>query len=286
MQNEFFTLRINSDEIAKKLGVSREFISDTLYQQVNGLVASTRAFIIKKANDELSGWKRKYFLGENGENVKLEMPTRGIWMIELDPKVQWIEEGRDSVFMEWLLTNNAKAKTAKDGSRYAHIPFTQKRGAGGARENKDSLMNKLINEALRKSSISLKKVEYGSDGKPLSGTLHKLNIPAPGGPSQFPALFSKARSQSEASATGLKAHSGIFKLKGATVTQKPGDRKGSTQRDVTTFRTISSKHKMEGRWFYPKVEPFNSIKEAYEYAQEQWEHMQKELEQKFNEVIR
>ena len=107
---------------------------------------------------------------------------------------------------------------------------------------------------------------------------------------ESPSLFSKPRSLEDALEHGLKPHGGIYKLQGAVVAQREQrnakgeikkDRHGKTvvKKETVVFRTISSKHKDEGRWYAPKVEAFNGLGQAHQWAEKQWDTIVKQIEQ-------
>jgi hypothetical protein len=301
--NSFFRLRIDTLEIAKKLNTARELIEDKVKPAVENLSIATHAFIVNKANETFSdsNFKREYYLGlgKHAKDVNKES-TRddrvdgtakhlrwikmqdGLWVVELDEKAMWLEEGRDITFMgSWLLKPGAKGvKTAKDGSLYRAIPFKQTSGMNDAPGAKPAFAE-LIRKQAKRQGISLKKIEKDEQGNPKIGVLHKLNMTPTLNQSQAPGFFSRPRSQEEAAQTGLKPHSGIYKLDGAVVVQRK-DAKGKVKKETVVFRVISSKHKAEQRWMYPKVTPANIFPQAYEWALQEWQKVVLSIEEEFN----
>lgn len=269
-----YRFSINVDEVARQVQKDVAQVRARVTDEVRKLSISTHAFVIAKANAELDGYIRKAFLGENNKNVRWEQVADRIWAVTIDESAAWIEEGKPSVFMRWLLDNNPKAKTAKDGSRYAAIPMTQARLSGGKKMNNPKVAYEtIIKNAMKQEGISIKRIERNDDGTPKTGILHKLSIQPPGTRDQFPGMFSIPRSQETAARVGLPAHDGIFHLKGAVVTQRL-DAKNKPVREVITFRTISSKHEAEGnRWMSKAVQPFGALEAASQYAKEEWERI-------------
>lgn len=300
MSDNSFKISVNIDEVASKLDQAKDAIEKVLKPAVESVSIATHAFIINKANTELTGFKREWFLGlgkygktassqsskdervdGTAKNVRWIKVSSNIWVVEIDESAKWIEEGRDETSMateQWLL-KPGKAKRAKDGSLYRSIPFKQtegKKDAAGAKP----LFAELVRKAAKRQGISLTKPDLGPDGKPIVGIVAKLNISHPMTQSQVPSLYSKPRTLEEAMATGLKPHGGILKVKGAVVTQRV-NKKGKAVKETVVFRTVSSKHQNEHRWMYPRVEPLNSIPAAKEWAENQINAIIKQIEQDF-----
>lgn len=133
-----FRIKVDVSEIAEKINKTADVIEDKVTKAVENLSIATHAFIINKANETFkdSNFKREYYLGlgqhgktvnkegtkdsrvdESAKHVRWIKIGDGIWMVELDEKAEWLEEGREPSFMgEWLLKPGAKGvKTAKDG---------------------------------------------------------------------------------------------------------------------------------------------------------------------------
>jgi hypothetical protein len=280
-----FHFSVNLDQISEQLRQKRELVEGVITEEIKKLSIATHAFVTNFANERLEGFKREAFFGKNNNNVRWQEISPGMWVVEIDESSRWVEEGRESVFMDWLL-KGPNAKTAKDGSRYAVIPMGQARGAGGKKPNKEPFLQAMIQGALKREGISLNRLDKGPDGKPKLGILSKLHIEVAHRTEGHAPFFSKPRTPEMAAQVNLKPHSGHFFLKNAVVMQREihsGGRK-RVSKEVVTFRVISSKHREEGRWFYPKVEPLNSIPEAYKWAESEWEHIVKSLEEQFNKT--
>lgn len=270
-----FKIAANLEEIAERLKSTRYQIDFMLRSSVERLSISTHAFVVGYAQEKLHGWTREEFFGEEGKNVRWTEVAEGFWVVEIDPSVAWIEEGRDPTFMgEWLLKGD-KVKTAKDGSKYRIIPFTH------ARRNKVFNTDFVddIKQAVKTSGFNMKKLDRDESGNPKIGMIGKLtfgtNVTQRSPENER--FFSKGRSESVGKALGLPAYSGKHYLDNAIVTQrKVGN---SVKKEVVTFRVISSKHEGEGRWMYPAVPALNSIPAAYDYASKEWDKIMKSLEE-------
>lgn len=275
-----FRFGANLEEIAAQLGQTREAIDQHVRTAVERLSISTHAFVLSHAQEKLKGFYREQFFGENGKNVRWTEVSDGIWVVEIDPSVAWIEEGRDPTFMgEWLLkdsfANGGKVKTAKDGSKYRVIPFTHSRGGKVFNEN----FIDDIKTAMKDGGFDMKTIDKAGDGSPKLGMIGKLkfgtNVTV--GNKDTERFFSKSRGEGVGKALGLPAYSGKHYLDNAIVTQRKVGK--SVKKEVVTFRVISSKHKGEGRWMYPAVPALNSIPAAYDYATKEWDKIMRSLEE-------
>jgi hypothetical protein len=302
-----FHIHVNIAEAASKLNQTTDLIGTQITQAVGQVAAGTHAFILQKAKAELTGYKKFAYLGYKDENVRWVDLGNGMWVVEVDEKARWLEEGRDRVFMEWLLKN---AKTAKDGSKYKVIPMPQDKGplplkkgadlskVGSPWTQKDSPLATVTKRLLAANNVSLgsEAIQRGPDKKPLTGIVQHINL----GREEVNAdvrtqdngnrrdYFSMPRSADMAGKIGLKPHEGIFMLKGMVITQTANEETAQSphgvRREAITYRVISSKHQQEGRWFYPKVEAFNAVPEAAEWAQKELDKWMKDFERSFTDI--
>jgi hypothetical protein len=153
--------------------------------------------------------------------------------------------------------------------------------AGGSFANPHPDLEGMIRDTLKANKISLTKIEKDPLGNPKLGILHNVKMLEPSRTDK-PDLFSKPRSPEMAALTGLKPHGGHFYGKGLVVTQSLNE-KGKVVKSAITFRVVSSKHQAEGRWMAPAIQPFNSIKAAFEWANSQWNQILKQIEQQVNQ---
>lgn len=293
--------KVNIDEIANKLQVKREVIEGRIIHEVKNLAASTHAFVVRYASQKLekNQFMRDWFFGKTdpqtneSEKVKFQEIGQGMYLVSIDESSRWIEEGRPPTSMatdKWLLKEGKGLKTAKDGSKYKIIPMKQMGGVGGKSDNPYAGFTNILKSALKKQGISLNRIERDADGNPKLGILHRLQIPHPnaksGGFHQMVSpkklnLFSKGRTPERARELGLPTYGGSFHLAGAIVSQRKDETTGKIKKEAVTFRVVSSKHQAEGRWMYPRVDPLNSIPEAFKFAEKAWEQTIKSLEDEF-----
>lgn len=296
-----FDITVDVSQLAEKINKTKESVEQKIVPAIERLSISTHAFIINKANNELDDFKRKFFLGlgeygkkttktsnsapgvdESAKNVRWSKVANGIWVVEIDEKAAWIEQGRQPTSMateDWLL-KPGKVKIAKDGSTYRSIPFKISEN-GKADPNTKPAYAAIVKSAMKEQGISTKKIEKNEDGTPKLGIIHKLDIKGPaGGWAQYPEMHSRPRTAEEAAKSGLKPHAGIYHLKGAVVIQRMKSGKNpKVVKETVVFRTVSSKHQLENRWMYPEVKPFNALPAAYKYAQEQLDKIIKAIEE-------
>jgi hypothetical protein len=205
------------------------------------------------------------------------------WDISVEEGASFVCQGvvihNSPTFMgDWLLKPGAPGvKTAKDGSQFRVIPMNQTKNS-----KKDPVLFHNIKYALQQNNIDMKKLTKGPDNKPILGVVAKLGIKEKR--TSYPEMhFSEPRNRQTANKLGLPETHGHHYLDNAVVTQRKVG--GKVKKEVVTFRVISSKHKQEGRWFYPKVEALNSIPEAYKYANEEWGKIVNSLQQEFTKGL-
>ena len=287
-----FNFKVNVEQVAQKLGQAADVVQSKVADAVEKLVASTHAFVVHKAQTELGDFKRSILPGPpeaDGmpKNVKWKKIAERIWVVEIMPEAAWIEEGRPPTSMateSWLL-KPGKVKTAKDGSTYRVIPFTHSQLAGkdkpahATSEISKPALAAIAKRAIKSAGVNLKKIERHDDGSPKLGILHKIPIDVEHHRG-VPGFSSKARTHEDAVKTGFKEHGGIPYLSGLAVTQRV-NAKGKVTREAVTFRVVSSKHRLEGRWEYPAVPAFDSLPAAMRYAELEWEKMLKIMEQEY-----
>lgn len=292
-----FKIHVDITELAQKLKTTRDLIQNRVIRGVELISIQTHAFILGAANEHFAHneIKRQMYLGlgtfgkdatakstsdpridQSAKHLRWTKLSDGLWVVDLDPKAEWLETGAESRFMDWLLTGKS-AKTAKDGSKYAVIPFVQTRGKKTAPGAKPGLAE-VVKNAAEKSNINLHKIETDESGNPKVGVLYKLNIKPKLTQQQAPSLYSKPRGFEEALATGFAQHSGIYKLKGLVVTQRI-NKKGKPVKETVVFRVISEKHRAGGvRWMTPKEDGAKLFDAAFDFANKQFDIMVRAIE--------
>ena len=228
------------------------------------MVAMTRGKAIELANERLHTRRQMFIDGLNMVEV-----NDSTYLITLDADVRWIDDGLPQHNMIDNLLNSPKAKTAKDGSKYVVVPF--RHGPSGPTQQtpaQSTLLNTIKGE-LKKRGIPYGKIESGADGSPKLGTLHKFSI------TQKPIKTSNSPGQGKGPVGEvMQGPTGIPLLQGIQIRQrmqKNKDGSESVKRDIMTFRVASSKHKDQGRWEHPGLQPMNIMEDTAKWAMETWE---------------
>ncbi len=291
MPNDF-NFRVNVEQVAQKLGQAADLVQTKVADAVEKLVASTHAFVVAKAQSELGDYKRSILPGPPDadgmpKNVKWRKIAERIWVVEILPEAAWIEEGRPATSMateDWLL-KPGKVKTAKDGSKYRAIPFTNQQFTGkdkpasATSEIARPALAAIAKRAIKEAGVNLKKIERHPNGDPKLGVLHRIPIDTEHHKG-VPGFSSKPRNAEDSKKTGFKQHEGIPYLSGLAVTQRI-NAKGKVTREAVTWRMVSSKHRLEGRWEYPAVQAFGALPAAVKYAEEEWAKMLEIMEREY-----
>jgi hypothetical protein len=241
------------------------------------LAMAAHAHMIEEANLKLNSRRQKFIDG-----LSFKQENQDTWLIVLDRKARWIDDGLEPHEMiDDLLSNRggkSKPKVAKDGSRYRVIPFFHGPGKGKTNSTPAEMsLQSAIKTALKQADnhltggkgIPYGKLERGSDGQPLNGLLHSIDINSQpkkthNGPGQGWGRIGDVKQ----GATGIPFLQGLRIYQRKT---KNMDGSTSTKRAIMTFRVVSSKHKGSGRWFHPGVAPAGIFDETYDWARRKWE---------------
>jgi len=243
---------INIDEVASQFGEIRNKVAKDLKNGVQSLATMTHAKTLELATTELNSVSKIY-----KDALEFQEIEEGVWVVSLNSKAMWIEEGRKTGFMEELLTvespeSKGKIKTSKDGKKYRVIPFEHSKKPSEQTKKAKELTDQ-IRKVLKEKKIPYKKLELGQDGSPKLGLLHKFDI-------------NSAR---------IKESHKDEPLKGIAIYQKKDEATGKVSRDVMTFRVISEKHKDEGKWIYPDNAKYAQgaklMDKAFAWALIEWE---------------
>jgi hypothetical protein len=224
------------------------------------------AEMTKRKAEELAATKlhtrREMFV----KGLKVQAVNEDTWMVSLDAKVRWIDDGMTSHNMLDQLLASPKAKRAADGSKYVVIPFDHSPGKGstGATPAQQDLITTIKSE-MKKRGIPFGKIETDAAGQAKLGRLHSFDIET------APIKSSHGPGQGKGPLGAVKqGPTGIPLLQGVTVYQSK-DSKGKVKRHVMTFRVASSKHAGQGRWEHPGNQAVNIMEDAAQWARETWE---------------
>lgn len=228
------------------------------------LVAMTRGKAIELANERLHT-RRQMFI----DGLDMVEVNDSTYLISLDAKVRWVDDGKKPGSMIDDLLNSPKTKTSKDGSKYRVIPF--RHGPAGPTQQtpaQQTLLNTIKTE-LKKRGIPYGKIETNASGQPLLGSLHKFSI------NNQPVKTANTPGQGAGPiGSVMQGPTGIPLLQGIQIRQRMQqnpDGSESVKRDIMTFRVVSSKHKDQGRWEHPGTAPVNIMDDTAKWALETWE---------------
>jgi len=235
-----FDLDISS--IAESFGEKKKELEKDLQKSVGNLATMTHAKTMELATSELGSLSKQY-----KDGLSFEQVDKNLWVVSLDEKLLWIEEGRKSGFMEELL-NGKSGKVGKDGTKYAIIPFEHSKNPT-EQSSKAQDLSSQIQDELKSRNVPYKKIENNQDGSPKLGLLHKFDFDSP----------------------KLKDSHKDSPLKGVAIYQRMNVKTGDVQRDVMTFRIITEKHKEEGKWVHPGREGDKLMDKAFEWAMNEWD---------------
>lgn len=246
-----------------------------LKQAAMQLTQQTKEHIMQEANKRLHTRRKMYI-----EGLSAFQENDHTWVISLDARVRWIDDGLRAHNMLDDLLKSPKAKTSKDGtSKYIVIPFQHKKGPTEATPAQQALTSTIKSElrginALRRAAgaepIPYGKIESNADGSPKLGVLHKFNI------TDSPLKTHEGAGQGWGDIGQVRqGPTGIPFLQGVQIRQRMAiDQKGKQQvvREILTFRVASSKQRAQkGRWDMPNIPAVPLMQEAAAWAKEHWE---------------
>lgn len=223
----------------------------------------TEVHIKEAADSRLKSRKDKFV-----KAVSSFQASENTWIIELDSSANWIEDGMDPHSMvDDLLKERAgkKIHTAKDGSRWTVVPFNH--GSGGSTGQMNFAQRNLLNTIKSNLKIPLGVIQKDSAGKDKIGLVHKQNIM--NSPIKTQGPFGGYSQGKGPVGQVMQGPTGTPFLQGLRIYQKPIE--GKTHQFAMTFRIVSSKHKAQGRWEHPGLEPTHLFRDGGEWASNHWD---------------
>lgn len=249
-------------------------------QAAQNLTAQAHAHIVEQVQSKLRSTREKYL-----DNLGFHQVNETTWVVDLEPAALFIEDGLPPNFdmIDALLDDSprpgakgksgglakGKTKTAKDGSRYRIIPFEHNKAPTRQTPAQTDLTNTIKSE-MKKMGAPYGKLETDSSGAPKLGLVRKFDIMSKptkmlNGPGQGKGPIGQVRQ----GPTGIPLLQGVRVYQRNVTDKKTG--KASTKKFILTFRIVSSKHKGQGRWVHPGLEPRKFFDECFEWALKQWE---------------
>lgn len=215
------------------------------------------------ATDKLHSRKDQYL-----KALTIRQENEDTWLIILDAKASWIEEGRPQGSMVDDLLKGAKFKV---------IPFRHGAPAENTPASQEPMVDAIKTE-MKRRKIPWSTIERDAMGRPKSGKLHSFSVNSKPlktgfGPGQGHGPVGDVRQgmNSRQAVGGGPGGGGTPFLSRISVYQKQDEKTGQTRRDIFTFRTVSDKHRGTRRWMYPGIEGVKVLDQTYHWIIEEWE---------------
>lgn len=182
------------------------------------------------------------------QGLDLKQVDDNTWVIVVDAKVRFIDDGLKPYNMLDSLLKSPKAKSGKKG-KYLAVPFHHGPGKGPATATPAQLdLISTVRAAMKKQGIPFKKIETGPNGQPLLGRLHSFDI------NEKPIKKFEGPGQGKGPIGQVKqGSSGIPLLRGVNVIQRMVG--GKARKEILTFRMASESQRGTGKWDHPGLAP-------------------------------
>lgn len=254
-------VNVDVGELADLMGI-KGALKNASDGAARDLAALAHAKITDLAGQKLKSRRKMYVTG-----LKYDEVEEGVWVITLDAKVRWIDDGMPQHNMLDDLLKSPKAKRSKkDGSKYVVVPFQHGPGMGkGTTTPAQQDLIATVKAQMKARGIPFGGIEKNAQGQAKMGRLHSFDITnAPVKTIDGPGQGKGPKGEVKQGPTGIPF------LQGVSVYQSLDD-KGKPQRQILTFRIASSKHRDQGRWEHPGTPAMNLMEEGMEWALETWE---------------
>lgn len=266
-----FHLQFSFDEL-RKLAALPEVVKREVNDAARNLSAMAHAKALEYARDRLRT-RRQMF----AENLSVHQESEDTWVITLNARAVWIDDGLPSNFdmLEGLL-NSPKAKQGKKG-RYVVIPFRHGPGQPVSPPQEDLVST--IKAEMKRRQIPWASIEKDASGAAKMGRLHSFSVSdkplkTGTGPGQGwgPVGDVKQGPNARQRAGGGPGGGGTPFLQGVSVYQRPdATTKSGARRDVMTFRIASESQRGTGLWKHPGLQPSNIFRDIESWVAQTWE---------------
>jgi len=253
-------VNVDVGELADLMGI-KGALNGAANGAARDLAALTHAKITDLAGQKLKSRRKMYVTGLKYEKVDDE-----VWVVKLDGKVRWIDDGLPQHNMLDDLLKSPKAHRRPDGSKYVIVPFQHgpNMGPGTTTAAQQDLIS-TVKAEMKARGIPFGTVERNAQGQAKTGKLHSFNI------SNAPVKSIDGPGQGKGPIGDVKqGPTGIPLLQGVSVYQSL-DKNGKAQRQIFTFRIADSRHRDQGRWEHPGTTAVNLMEEGMQWALETWE---------------
>lgn len=234
-------LKINIDAaaLAKEFKDFASEVEKDIQKGVANLATITHAKVKEMAATELKSSREEFM-----SSLSFQEITDGVWMVSVDEKGLWVEEGiKPNTDMKPGLLKNAD--TSKNGVKYKVIPFEHSKAPSQMTQSAKDIVSQL-RSGLKQQNIPFKTVERNPDGTPKVGKLHSLNLPS-----------------------DIPGKGNTPSLKGVSIYQTM-TKSGSVKRDILTFRTVTDGPGSAGKWIHPGMDGKKFLDKAAEWAEKEF----------------
>jgi hypothetical protein len=247
-------LSANADAIAAQFQEFAKEVEADINSAMRELATLTRAQIAMEAqrgDDKLNSTQHIYM--EALSDVDDSAP--GLYVITLDEKAMWIEEG---------LTAHDMKPDLLQGKTHRVIPFKYDTKPTQTQPSTMLLVD-AIKRKLKSEKIPYKNIEYNQDGSPKLGKLHDLKWGVN--------LRDQRKDGTMGGNIGMKipGKGNTPRLQGLSIYQQIDKNTGNVRRDILTFRTVSAGPASDGKWLHPGLKAKKYMDKAMEEAIRQWE---------------
>lgn len=233
-------IKIDASAIAAQFKEFASEVEQQIKKSVANLATITHAKVAELASGELRS-TRKSFL----DNLGFEEISDGVWVVSVDEKALFIEEGLDQGFdMKPGLLRNGKI--SKKGYKYRVVPFEHSKAPSQLSTSAQAIVSQ-IKANLKKENVPFKKIETNPDGSVREGKLHTFNW--------------KSKKPGRGNTPVLK---------GVNIYQTV--KNGNVRRDIITFRTVTNSPSQVDKWKHPGLSGKKFLDRAYDWALKEWEN--------------
>lgn len=193
------------------------------------------------------------------ENLTSRSESGGIYIVALDQKALWIEEGLPADFdMKPGLLKNGKV-SKKTGHRYAVVPFKHDKGPSQNTPKAQDLVNQ-VKGVLKEMGVPFGKIEKHANGSPRLGLLHKVDIDV-------------TRPETKGTQNALQGLRVYQKQEKDAQGNVKRNRKGEAvvSKSIMTFRTVTDGPAGSGKFIHPGMEAKKYMDKAFDWAMEKFD---------------
>ncbi len=264
-----FTINIDLSQINQltELGPTLKKIANEVGDELSQMVIAKAK---EKAAEKLHTRRKMY-----QDGLSWKKAGDNTWLIVLNGKVRWIDDGQTALDMLKGLLNSPKVKYGKNG-KYIVVPFDHSpggKGGAGSKIGRTAAQSDLVNAVkteMKARGIPFGKIEKDSDGNDKTGKLHSFNIT--NAPKKQDDGLGQRRGPVGEVMQGAKEKgetSGTPFLQGVNVYQSK-DKKGKTQRSIMTFRVATESRGGAPRWEHPGNAAVDILEKSVEEAIDLW----------------